>query len=307
MNHFVKKCVIPIAGYGTRLFPATKAIPKAFFPIVDVDGRAKPIIQIIVSEAISSGIEEICIVTQEDQMGAIRDYFSQGTIPFSGKEIDEYLDSILEMGRRISYVVQDRPEGFGHAVHCASDFVGKDAFLLLLGDHVYVSNSSVPCSKQTIDIFRRYGVSVTSVARTHESQLKFFGTINGERVNERVLRVSLLKEKPEVEYARANLRVDGLGAGTYLCNFGIDVLTPEILHIIGYNIRNNIRHRGEFQLRNAMETLMEREGLYAYEVQGQRYDIGIPEEFIRTVMSFGLKGPYKHHIESLIRTLLITP
>ena len=78
------------------------------------------------------------------------------------------------------------------------------------------------------------------------------------------------------------------------------MLTSDILHIIGYNIRNNIRHRGEFQLRNAMETLMEREGLYAYEVHGQRYDIGIPEEFIRTVTSFGLKGPYERQIESLI-------
>lgn len=296
MNYSVKKCVIPIAGYGTRLFPATKAIPKAFFPIVDIDGRAKPIIQIIVSEAISSGIEEICIVTQEDQLCPIKDYFSQGDIPFSEKEIDECLDSILEMGRRISYAVQDRPEGFGHAVYCARDFVGKDPFLLLLGDHVYISNTRVPCSKQTMDIFRRYGVSVTSVAQTHESQLRFFGAVNGERVSERVLRVSLLKEKPDVEYARTNLRVDGLDAGTYLCNFGIDVLTSEILHIMGYNIRNNIRHRGEFQLRNAMETLMEREGLYAYEVDGQRYDIGIPEEFIRTVMGFGLRGPYEHRI-----------
>jgi UTP--glucose-1-phosphate uridylyltransferase len=300
MNYLVKKCVIPIAGYGTRLFPATRAIPKAFFPIVDIDGRAKPIVQIIVSEAISSGIEEICIVTQEDQLCPIRGYFSQGDIPFSEKEIDKCLDSILEMGKRISYVVQDRPEGFGHAVYCARDFAGKDPFLLLLGDHVYVSNIRVPCSKQTMDIFRRYGVSVTSVARTRESQLRFFGAVDGERVDERVLRVSLLKEKPDVEYARANLRVDGLDAGTYLCNFGIDVLTPEILHIIGYNIRNNIRHRGEFQLRNAMEMLMEREGLYAYEVNGQRHDIGIPEEFIRTVISFGLKGPYEHHIKSLI-------
>jgi len=300
MNYSVKKCVIPIAGYGTRLFPATKAIPKAFFPIVDIDGRAKPIIQIIVSEAISSGIDEICIVTQEDQLGAIKDYFHQGAIPFSGKEIDECLDNILEIGKRISYAVQDRPEGFGHAVYCASDFVGKDPFLLLLGDHVYISNNRVPCSKQTIDIFCRYGVSVTSVAQTHESQLKFFGAVNGERVDERVLRVSLLKEKPQVEYARTNLRVDGLDAEMYLCNFGIDVLTPEILHIIGYNIRNNIRHRGEFQLRNAMETLIEGEGLYAYKIHGQRYDIGIPEEFIRTVISFGLKGPYENYIKSLI-------
>lgn len=286
------KCVIPTAGYGTRLFPATKAIPKGFFPIVDIDGFAKPIIQIIVAEAISSGIDEICIVTQEDQLDAIKSYFSQGSTPFSKAEIGECLADILRMGRWISYVIQDNPEGFGHAVYCARDFVGKEPFLLLLGDHVYISNTRVPCSKQVVDVFRRYGASVTSVARTHESQLKFLGAVNGKWIGKQTLQVDLLKEKPDIEYARVKLRVEGLDAGTYLCNFGIDVLTSGIFDVIGYNIRNNIRQRGEFQLRDAMETLMEREGLYAYEVDGQRHDMGIPEEFIRTVVSFGLNGPY---------------
>lgn len=292
------KCVIPTAGYGTRLFPATRAIPKVFFPVVDIDGLAKPIIQIIVGEAISSGVDEICIVTQKDQLEAIKNYFSQSIIPFSKEEADRCLADILQMGKRISYVVQDNPEGFGHAVYCARDFVGKEPFLLLLGDHIYISNTQVPCSKQVIDALQRYGVSVTSVARTHESQLKFFGAVNGKWVGERTLEVDLLKEKPDVDYARANLEVEGLGAEMYLCNFGIDVLTSEIFDVIGHNVRNNVRQRGEFQLRDAMETLMEREGLYAYEVDGQRYDIGIPEEFVRTVASFGLNSSYKRRLKA---------
>ena len=298
MNRSVKKCVIPTAGYGTRLFPATKAIPKAFFPIVDTDGLAKPIIHIIVNEAISSGIDEICIITQEDQLDVIKGYFSQGTLLFSKAEIDEYIADILQMGKRISYVVQDKPEGFGHAVYCAKDFVGGEPFLLLLGDHIYISQARIPCSKQVIDTFRRHNMSVTSVAQTHESQLRFFGAINGTRLDDRTLRVNLLKEKPDVEYARAHLRIEGLEAETYLCNFGIDILTSTIFDIIGYNIKNNIRQRGEFQLRDAMETLMAREGLYAYEVDGQRYDIGIPEEFIKTVFSFGLNSPHGQRIKA---------
>lgn len=286
----VKKCVIPTAGYGTRLFPATKAIPKAFFPIVDVDGVAKPIIHIIINEAISSGIDEVCIITQKDQLAALKGYFSQKNIPFSGAGIDKCLADIIQMGERITYVIQENAMGFGHAVYCAKDFTGKEPFLVLLGDHIYISNTQNPCSKQVINVFDKYGMSVTSVARTHESQLRFFGAVNGKRIDENTIKVDVLKEKPNPEYARSNLRVESLAPEMYLCNFGIDVLTPEIMDILDYNIKNDIRQRGEFQLRDAMETLIEKEGLYAYEVNGQRYDIGVPEEFIKTVTTFGLKS-----------------
>jgi len=304
MSDSVKKCVIPVAGYGTRLFPATKAIPKAFFPIVDIDGIAKPIIQIIVGEAVSSGIEEICIVTQKEQLVGLKNYFEQGVIPFSKEKTDRCLTEILEMGRRIQYAIQYEAEGFGHAVYCANEFVGKEPFLLLLGDHIYISNTKIPCSKQLMDIFREYGKSVNGVAKTPEYQLKYFGAVNGKRLGERTFEVNQLKEKPDVEYARAHLAVEGLASGTYLCSFGIDVLTSEILDIIGYNIKNDIRHSGEFQLRNAMETLMEQEGLYAHEVDGQRYDIGIPEEFIRTIVNFALHGPYEQFIRNEMSSII---
>jgi len=120
--------------------------------------------------------------------------------------------------------------------------------------------------------------------------LKFFGAVNGKRVDERTIEVGILKEKPDPEFARKNLRVSGLKPGMYLCNFGIDVLTPKLLDILDYNVKNDIRSRGEFQLRDAMGTLIEHEGLFAYEVDGQRYDIGVPEEFAKTITAFSSRA-----------------
>jgi len=291
MNKPVKKCIIPIAGYGTRLFPATKATIKALFPIVDRDGIAKPIIQIIIEEAIASGIEEVCLVTQDDQRDAVRAYFSEDINEQLKQKNDlrEQAEAILELDRRIGYVIQDKQEGFGHAVYCARDFVGDEPFLLLLGDHIYISKTPSRCARQTIDVFLKYGKSVTTVMPTPEEQLKLFGTIQGGKISENpeVFEVTILKEKPEVEYARKHLRIESLGPGMYLCNFGIDVLTSRIFEILEYNIRHDIRQRGEFQLRDAMETLMQQEGLYACVVEGERYDIGVPQEFVKTVARFG--------------------
>ena len=287
----VKKCVIPIAGYGTRLFPATKATIKALFPIVDTDGIAKPIIQIIIEEAIASGIEEVCLVTQDDQYDAVKAYFSEDINETLKQKPDlqSQASAILELGRRITYVIQEEQEGFGHAVYCARDFVGDEPFLMLLGDHLYISKSPSRCAKQAMDVFFKYGKSVTTVTPTPEEQLKSFGTIQGRKISDapKVFEVTILKEKPDIEYARKNLRIDSLESGMYLCNFGIDVLTPRIFEILEYNIRHNIRQRGEFQMRDAMETLMQQDGLYACIVKGERYDIGIPQEFVRTVARFG--------------------
>ncbi|HIE26360.1 TPA: UTP--glucose-1-phosphate uridylyltransferase [Candidatus Poribacteria bacterium] len=311
----VKKCVIPIAGYGTRLFPATKATIKALFPIVDTDGIAKPIIQIIIEEAIASGIEEVFLVTQDDQRDVVNAYFSEDCRYHISEVLKQRPDlraraaAILELGRRITYVIQDEQKGFGHAVYCAKDFVGDEPFLLLLGDHIYISKSSSRCAKQAIDVFLTYGKSVTTVTPTPEEQLKSFGAIQGRKIPARaghadrsdepvrfaqrllcepqVFEVTILKEKPDVEYARKHLRVTSLKTGMYFCNFGIDVLAPQIFEILEYNIRHDIRHRGEFQLREAMATLMQQDGLYACVVKGERYDIGIPQEFVKTVARFG--------------------
>ena len=297
----IKKCVIPIAGYGTRLYPASRSVLKALFPIIDTDGVAKPIIQIILEEVLASGIEEVCLVVQENQKEVIENYFSE-KIPLALKENDdlgEIIARITEIGQRVTFAVQDRQEGFGHGVFMARDFIGNEPFIVLVGDHVYISRKDVPCIKQVADVYQEYGRSVTGVEEMAERELYGFGTIGGIRVGEGVYKVSALVEKPEVDYARKHLKIEGLKDGDYLCTFGIDALTPSIFDILGYNIKNEIKNRGEIQLRDAMNELGKSEGMYACIVEGERFDIGTPQEYLKTVVGYGLRGPYGDELKSL--------
>ena len=114
----IQKAIIPIAGYGTRLFPATKAVPKALFPIIAQDGLAKPIIQLIIEEALTAGVEEVCLVAQPHQVEPINDYFS-GDVPDAIRdkpELAEQTDTLVEIGERLQFAIQAEPQGFGHAI-----------------------------------------------------------------------------------------------------------------------------------------------------------------------------------------------
>ena len=139
----VRKAVIPAAGFGTRLFPASKATKKELFPIIDRDGIAKPVILLLVEEALSAGIEEVILIVQENDLNDFRAFFQeQVTIENYNKlprHFQEYARRILEIGRRVSFVTQTTQEGFGHAVYCAREAVGNEPFLLMLGDHLYRS------------------------------------------------------------------------------------------------------------------------------------------------------------------------
>src|SRR5215213_150124 len=157
----VRKAVITAAGRGTRQYPASTAVQKEMFPLVDRDGLTKPVIQIIAEEAIDSGIEEICIVTQPGEENDYREYFrrmsDQDAKTFRGKDwailASEKLGSF---GERLHFAEQHSPEGFGHAVFQARDFVGDDPFLLMLGDHVYISSTRERCALQLIKVFEQY-------------------------------------------------------------------------------------------------------------------------------------------------------
>src|SRR6478672_9935719 len=157
----VRKAVITAAGQGTRQYPASSAVQKEMFPLVDRDGLTKPVVQIIGEEAIDSGIEELCIVTQPGEEKQYREYFRRMSDaearPFRGKDW-----AILEseklgaFGERLSFAEQHTPEGFGHAVYQAKAFVGDEPFLLLLGDHVYISNTKERCARQLTRVFEQY-------------------------------------------------------------------------------------------------------------------------------------------------------
>src|SRR5215207_8148533 len=224
----VRKAVITAAGRGTRQYPASTAVQKEVFPLVDRDGLTKPVIQIIAEEALDSGIEQICIITQPGEEALYRDYFrrmnDEESKSFRGKDW-----AILEserlgsLGDRISFGEQATADGFGHAVYQAKQFVGDEPFLLLLGDHVYISEVKDRCARQLIKVFEQYMLdAVTGVQPTVERQLHLFGTIRGGPIepNKGIYRAELIIEKPSIETAREKLATPGLPAGNYLAHFG---------------------------------------------------------------------------------------
>src|SRR4051812_46270807 len=209
----VRKAVITAAGRGTRQYPASTAVQKEMFPLVDRDGLTKPVVQIIGEEAIDSGIEEICIITQPGEEAAYRDYFRRMTDAeargYGGKDW-----AILEseklhaFGERLHFAEQHTPEGFGHAVYQAKQFVGGEPFLLLLGDHVYISDSKDRCARQLIRVYEQYMLdAVTGVQPTVERLLHLFGVIRGGPVDAKrgIYRAELIIEKPSIETAREQL------------------------------------------------------------------------------------------------------
>jgi len=291
----VRKAVIPAAGFGTRLFPASKAAKKELFPIVDQDGIAKPAILYIVEEALQAGIEEVIIIVQAEDLEAFRAFFNtQVSIENYNKlpkNFQEYAHHILDIGRRVTFAIQRNQEGFGHAVYSAREAANEEPFLLMLGDHLYSSNSGSSCSSQLMDTYNQYGTNVLGLRRTSEDQISNFGTIAGVWIEEgRLLSVTEFAEKPTVDYARNNLLVPDLPDGEYLTVFGLYIIKPQLFTYLEEHIAHNVRERGEFQLTSALNCLRRDDGFTGLIMEGRRYDIGLPQYYLDTLKTFVKKG-----------------
>jgi UTP-glucose-1-phosphate uridylyltransferase len=287
----IRKAVIPAAGFGTRLFPATKATKKELFPIVDRDGIAKPAILVIVEEALDAGIEEVIIVVQKNDLDDFRFLFNeQISIENYNKlppQSQEYSRRLLEMGRHVTFVIQTAQEGFGHAVYCAREAVGDEPFLLMLGDHIYRSGSETTCAGQLLEAYQRHGQSLVGMRRTPEDQIGSFGTVTGVWLEgESLLSISAFAEKPTPDYARTNLRVPGFPEGEYLTLFGQYIVKPKLFDFLKEHIENNVREHGEFQLTSTLDRLRQEDGFMGLVMDGKRFDIGRPEEYLETLMAF---------------------
>jgi UTP-glucose-1-phosphate uridylyltransferase/mevalonate kinase len=287
----VRKAVIPAAGFGTRLFPATKATKKELFPIIDRDGIAKPAILLIVEEALEAGIEEVIIIVQkhdlEDFQALFNEQISIENYNKLPRHFQEYSRQLLELGRQVTFAVQTTQEGFGHAVYCAHEAVGNEPFLLMLGDHIYRSDGGTSCARQLLEAYMRHGQSLVGVRRTPETEIGSFGTVTGVWLeDESLLNVTEFAEKPTPDYARTNLRVPGLPDGEYLTLFGQYILKPQIFDFLKEHIDNNVRERGEFQLTSTLDRLRQEDGFMGLIMDGTRFDIGRPEEYLETLMAF---------------------
>ncbi len=287
----VRKAVIPAAGFGTRLFPASKAVKKELFPVIDRDGIAKPAILYIVEEALEAGIEEVYIIIQPSDLEDFQDFFNhQVSVENYNKlprHFQEYSKRILEVGQKVHFVFQELQEGFGHAVYCTREVIGDEPFLLYLGDHLYRSNSEKSCTQQLIEAFNQSGVSILGLRRTPESQIQNFGTVSGAWIEpEQLLNVTEFAEKPTIDYARTNLRVPDMPEDEYLTVFGQYIIKPQIYNFLEEHTQHNVRERGEFQLTSALDRLRQEDGFQGLMIQGKRFDIGIPEYYLETLKTF---------------------
>ncbi len=310
----VRKAVITAAGRGTRMYPATTTIQKEMLPLMDRDGICKPAIQIIIEEALQSGIEEVCLVVNPHNRAQIEQHFAplspEVLRTFKGKDWALLQSArIQEIAARLTFVVQEVPDGYGHAVYQTKDWVGNEPFLLMLGDHIYTAAGPKRCARQIIDVFNQYGASISAVQQTPSELLHLFGTVRGNRVSEQppTYDVEIIHEKPSREYAEKNLVQQGLLHGMYLCFFGMHVLSPAVFDCLQYAIDNNLREGGEIQFTSAQERLRASGERYmAFEAEGDRHDIGIPFGFAQTQAALAINSIYKEQmLAALVRTLAV--
>ena len=267
----VKKAVIPAAGYGTRLLPASKAIPKEMIPIVD-----RPTIQYIIEEAVEAGIEEILIITSKDKQ-SIEDHFDRNheleyILKEKGKtEIKKEVDRISNM-IDIHYVRQKEQKGLGHAISCARTFVGDDPFAVILGDDVVVSEK--PAIGQLMEVYERTEDPVIGVQDVPRNQVNKYGIVKYNNQNKDSYKVDDLIEKPAVSEAPSNLAI----LGRY-------IITPDIFPILA----NTKRGKGnEIQLTDGLQELAQKRTVNAYNFSGQRYDVGNKMGFLKATVEFAL-------------------
>ena len=266
----VRKAVIPAAGLGTRFLPVTKAQPKEMLPIVD-----KPTIQYIVEEAIASGIEEILIITGRNKR-AIEDHFDKSIeLELKHKHKDELLNEVIDISNLVDihYVRQKEPKGLGHAIFCAKTFIGNEPFAVLLGDDVV--NSQVPCLKQLMDIYNLYKTTILGVQEVKWQDVNKYGIVAHKQIKNRVYKVQNLVEKPSKEVAPSNLAI----LGRY-------IITPRIFDILE---ETEPGAGGEIQLTDALRELSRQEVMYAYNFEGNRYDVGSKLGFLQATVEFALK------------------
>jgi UTP--glucose-1-phosphate uridylyltransferase len=290
----VRKAVIPIAGLGTRHFPASHAVKKELFPVVGPDGVARALFHYHLLELTAAGIDEICLVVQPGEDAMIRSYLAGPDAAYL-RRLEKYPALLREaeqmrgFAARVRFAVQRDQEGYGHAVFQTRAFAAGDPVLLCLGDHLFRSRLVSPYRELANQFTEAGGRSVSAINRLGTSDLKGYGTIAGVRrpASPRLIDVSLIIEKPSVAVARERLHVDGLPPDTWLGWFGMHLLAPSIYDILGEMIRDNVRDGGEFQLTHAQEIQRQREGYLALEMTAaQRFDFGVPDDFVASVQAF---------------------
>ena len=273
----IKKAIITAAGKSQRTLPLQS--------LVDRDGQTKTALRILIEEIHSSGIEEICVVVCPGDQAA---YTSAAGGPQRG----------------LHFVEQNSPKGYGHAVACARDFTEGQSFLLLVGDHLYVSGQNHRSAQQLVDIARAEKCSVSAVQATHESKLPYYGVVGGRLVagHRGLYEVAEVAEKPTPTVAEQHLIVPGLRAGNYLCFFGMHVLTPMVMEILSRELEK--ADGRPVHLSTALNALAKDERYLAAELHAKRYDIDLKYGLLHAQLALALNGADRDEVLTGLMDLL---
>ena len=269
-----KKAVITAAGKNQRTLPLQT--------LVDRDGTSRSALAILAEEITSAGIEEIAVVICPGDEAA-------------------YAAAAGPHASHMRFIEQAQASGYAHAVHCAADFTGEDPFLLMVGDHLYLSRTETSCAAQLLATASLENCAVSAVQATHESKLPLYGAIGGRRIlgSDYIYQVETVIEKPTPTEAEQKLVIPGLRAGNYLCFFGLHVLPSSVMDILG---RQLIDGRADLSL--ALAEIARRERYLAHELQGRRHDIGVRYGLLTAQLALGLAGKDRDEVLTNIVELL---
>ena len=286
----VRKAIITAAGHGTRMFPASRVMRKELFPLVDGNGQVKPALLVLIEEALAAGVESVAIIVQPGDAAVIQSVFAplaDSERAIIGADRSGYADYLETLGQRITFICQLQQDGFGHAVFCARDWVGDEPALLLLGDHVFASQTDRSCSAQLLAAYAACGETVVGVIPTPIETSQLYGAAVGSWVEpERLLAISRFIEKPSADAARRELQMAGLPPEYVLSFFGQYVLTPAVFDILARHVEQDIREQGEVQLTACLEALRRERGCYGGVIQGLRFDLGNPAAYRQAISQF---------------------
>lgn len=272
----VSKAVITAAGRRQRTLPLQS--------IIDRDGVEKSVLRILVEEVLDAGIDEIGVVVRPGDETA-------------------YAAVVGDHAGRLHFVQQTEPLGYGHAVLAAREFVGDDAFLHLVGDHLYVSNAEQGCAQRLVQVAEANACAVSAVQATRESLLPYYGAIGGKRLAGQLdlYQIDVVVEKPTPTEAEQRLNVPGLRAGHYLCFFGMHVLTPTVMAILHAKLAESTEG---IPLATALDELARREQYLALVQQAQRFDVGVKYGLLSAQISLALHGKDRDEVLTRLLELL---
>lgn len=290
----VRKAIIPVAGFGTRLYPQTRGVKKEFCPVIDKDGLVKPAILVLLEELDTIGIEQISLVINEEEKDFYEAYFNKPLLREHydklSIQMQEYEKKIRRIGEKIQFHIQKEQLGFGHAVYQCKEFAGKEPTLLLLGDTIYQSNTTIPCTQQLLEAYEQYGQAMVAVHSVPLEAVVHYGIFSGawENKEQTVLKLSRIAEKPTCEYAKDFLAVsDKQRVENYYAAFGAYVITDGIFDRLEEMIQQKIMEKNEIQLTGALEYVMKNSGMMAFVPDGRSFDIGNAEAYRETINQFG--------------------